>query len=116
MLSHYIFFLVFIRILSIIKYMTPSTNFGTLPKAYEWLFFSCQNQTIDVQRLVNIAMRQGNISSLKRIGWALEQAGAPLQVVQKIKNLLPEQSSRVTLSPKNRKGDFNKFWGVVENV
>ena len=92
------------------------SNFGTLPKAYEWLIFSYQNKKIDIQRFVDLAVRQGNISSLKRIGWALEQAGAPIRSVQKIKNVLPERSSRVALSPKNRRGNLNKFWMVAENV
>lgn len=91
-------------------------RFGTLPKAYNWIFYALKYKKIDSKRLVNITVKYGNTMTQKRIGWLLDKLKIPKKLTNQIQKKIPQTKFLVPLNPKNNRGSINKRWNVIENV
>ena len=70
---------------------------------------------LNVERLVSHARRYGKIAVAKRVGFALEQAGAPPPIVEPLASL-PMKGYRPLDPTRLRTGERNARWGLLENV
>ena len=91
-------------------------KFGTLPKAYDWIFYSLKYKKIDPKKLVNTTIKYGNTMTQKRIGWLLDELKLSKRMTNQIQRKIPQTKFLVPLDPKNNKGPINQKWNVIENV
>ncbi len=89
---------------------------GGLKVAFEILKEQIKDTRVDVEKLVKYALKFPSVSTRKRIGYVLEQAGLKDRELKPLLNGI-KRSSLVTLYPsKSRKGKINKKWMVIENA
>ena len=89
---------------------------GGLKGAFDILKEQAKDREINVSKLIKYAVGFPNVSSRKRIGFVLEQAGLSDKMLQSLLKSV-EKTSLVTLYPsKSRKGKINRKWMVIENV
>jgi len=89
---------------------------GDLGKAFVILKEQITRGESNVIKLVKYAAKFPSISTRKRIGFALEQAGIKDESLEPLMKIV-EKTSLVTLYPsKSRKGKINNKWKVIENV
>jgi predicted transcriptional regulator of viral defense system len=89
---------------------------GGLKVAFEILKEQIKDTRVDVEKLVKYALKFPSVSTRKRIGYVLEQAGLKDQELKSLLNGI-KRSSLITLYPsKSRKGKINKKWMVIENA
>lgn len=67
-------------------------KYGTLPKAYDWIAKSLKNKKINVEKLVNVAIRYGNTMSQKRIGWVLDKLKTPKRITNPLQKKYLKQN------------------------
>lgn len=89
---------------------------GGLRRAFDILKEQAKGREIDVSKLIKYAVGFPNISSRKRIGFALEEADFSDKMLESLLKSV-KKTSLVTLQPsKSRKGKINRKWMVIENV
>lgn len=89
---------------------------GGLKVAFEILKEQVKDKRIDVEKLVKYALEFSSVSTRKRIGYALEQAGLKDRELRSLLSRI-KRTSFITLYPsKSRKGKMNKKRMVIENA
>jgi len=89
---------------------------GGLKKAFVILQEQVKSRQIDINKLIKYTVKFPNVSTKKRIGFALEQAGLRDKTLQPLLKKV-RKTSLVTLYPsKSRKGKINRKWMVIENA
>lgn len=89
---------------------------GGLKRAFEILQEQVKNRQIDINKLIKYAVKFPNVSTKKRIGFALKQAGLKDRTLEPLLKRV-RKTSFVTLYPsKSRKGKINRKWMVIENA
>ena len=89
---------------------------GGLKRAFDILKEQAKDREIGVSKLIKYAVGFPNVSSRKRIGFALEQAGLSDKMLESLLKSV-KKTSLVTLYPsKSRKGKINRKWMVIENA
>jgi predicted transcriptional regulator of viral defense system len=89
---------------------------GGLKKAFEILREQIKDKEVNVVKLIKYTVKFPNVSTRKRIGFALEWAGLN---EKELKPLLKsvKKTSFIPLYPsKSRKGKINRKWMVIENA
>ena len=91
------------------------TRFDTLPRAYDWIAAECRTDGFAAD-FVETAIRYGNQVTLRRIGAALERAGAADNLVRRVeRKITPSSAYTPWLPAGNRGGTTSKRWGIVFN-
>jgi predicted transcriptional regulator of viral defense system len=72
-------------------------------------------QQLDVKRLVAHAQRYGKAAAARRVGYALEHAGAAPRLAEPLR-AVPMQGSRPLDPTRPPKGERNRRWGLIENL
>ena len=89
---------------------------GGLKRVFEILNEQVKDRRVAVVRLIKYAIKFSNVSTRKRIGFALEQAGLSEKTLEPLFKSV-RKTSLVTLYPsKSRKGKINRKWLVIENA
>jgi len=70
---------------------------------------------LDLEKLAQYALRYGKVSVAKRVGWAIERAGAPRRVTAPLAKL-PMDGMRLLDPTRPRGGKFDERWMVQENL
>jgi predicted transcriptional regulator of viral defense system len=89
---------------------------GGLKVAFEILKEQVKDKRIDVEKLVKYALEFPSVSTRKRIGYALEQAGIKDRELKPLLNDIKRTSLVTLYASKSRKGKINKKWMVIENA
>jgi len=89
---------------------------GGLKKAFEILKEQIEAKRIDIAKFIRYTLKFPNITTRKRIGFTLEQAGLSDKTLEPLLKSV-KKTSLVTLYPsKSRKGRINKKWMLIENA
>ncbi len=89
------------------------SRFDTLPRAYNWITAECRTDGFAAD-FVEVAIRFGNQVTLRRIGAALERAGAAENLVRRIeRKLTPFAAYTPWLGTEGGRGTTSKRWGIV---
>lgn len=72
-------------------------------------------QQLDLKRLVAHAQRYRKAAVARRVGYALEQVGAPAEVFEPLQ-ALPMQGTRPLDPTRPAKGERNRRWGLIDNL
>ena len=92
------------------------SRFNGIPRVFEWIRQELKKDSVNATALARVAVRFGNQSTLRRLGWVLEQAKASPVAIRIIKQALRGSNSPVSMVPsKSRKGPIVKAWGVIDN-
>jgi len=95
---------------TLVDLIYASQPVGGLKKAFEIFKEQVKGRKIDTGKLIRYALKFPNITTRKRIGFALEQAGLNDKELQPLLKSI-KKTSFVTLFPsKSRKGKINKKW------
>lgn len=70
---------------------------------------------LDLHRLIDYAVRYGKATVGKRLGWALEQAGAPANILAPLEHM-PVAGFCILDPTRPRRGPCNKRWKIQENL
>jgi predicted transcriptional regulator of viral defense system len=89
---------------------------GGLKKTFEILNEQVKDKKVDVVRLIKYAVKFPNISTRKRIGFALEQVSLDEKELKPLLKSI-KTTSLVPLFPSSsRRGKINRKWMVIENA
>jgi len=92
------------------------SRFNGIPRGLSWIRQELQKGSVRADELARIAVRFGNQSTLRRLGWTLERAGTLPAALKIIKKALNKSNSLIPLVPlKQGKGPTDKTWGVINN-
>lgn len=89
---------------------------GGLNKAFEILQEQVKSGKIDIKKFIGYALKFPSLSTLKRIGFSLEQSGIPDRQLSPLFKRA-KKTSLINLYPaESRKGKVNKKWMIIESV
>jgi len=93
------------------------SRFNTLPRAFDWIRREFrQSPGALAAELVDVTLRYGNQGTVRRIGWVLDDAGAPQKLLRKIERALHQTSTFIPLIPtRPKRGKTTKRWMLVIN-
>jgi predicted transcriptional regulator of viral defense system len=93
------------------------SRFNTLPRAYDWIRREIQQSPGALAaELVDVTLRYGNQGTMRRIGWVLDDAGAPQKLLRKIERGLHQTSTFIPLIPtRPKRGTTTERWMLVIN-
>ena len=91
-------------------------RFNSLPCGYGWILKEIEAQRVDVADLVRLALRYGDIGTMRRIGALLQREGTPERLLRKLERSLTKTSSPIPWIPvRAKRGVVDRRWGVVWN-
>lgn len=105
--------LIYDRERSLLDCFATPRHFGGLSEALGIL--EEHSGDLDLDKLTQYALRYGNASVAKRVGWALDRAGAPRRVTAPLAKL-PMDGMRLLDPTRPRGGKFDERWMVQENL
>ena len=92
------------------------SRFNSLPRAYEWIRNDLLQKRVDVEELVTITLRFGNMGTIRRMGTLLEREGVGELLLRRLEQALTKTRSMIPWIPgQPKRGKFNRRWGVVLN-
>ncbi len=92
------------------------SRFNGIPRVFEWIRQELKKGSMSAAGLARVAVRFGNQSTLRRLGWVLQRAKASPVALKIIKQALRVSNSPISMVPsKSRKGPIVKAWGVIDN-
>ena len=92
------------------------SRFNGLPRAYAWIRNELMVDRIDVEQLIRITLRYGNVSTIRRIGALLEREVVDEALLLRLEKVLRPTSALIPWIPTQQKrGTVNRRWGVVYN-
>ncbi len=90
-------------------------RFGTLPNAYQWIRVRLGEKE-KMAEFVEICLKLGNVSTLRRIGFFLDQVNFSSVVVARFKRKLKKTTSYIPLDPtRPNRGKTYRDWGIIDN-
>ena len=92
------------------------SRFDSLPRAYDWIRRELAEDGEAAARIVKVALRFGNLSTLRRLGKLLEVEGAEESLLSKIERRITSSSASIAWVPTNpKRGSVDRRWGVICN-
>lgn len=91
-------------------------RFGTLPRAYEWIRQDLATKKVAAAELVRLALRYGDVGTIRRIGAVLEREGVDAKQLKPLSAKLRSAINPLPMVPgRPRGGTVDAKWGVVWN-
>ena len=91
-------------------------RYNTLPRAYKWITEENNKDHKLIDDLIEMAVKYGNRSSVRRIGYLLESACANTTKLARLKRKKGSSKSFIPWIPgKSSKGAVNRDWGLIIN-
>lgn len=92
------------------------SRFNSLPRAYGWIRNDLRQKRVDVEELVTVTLRFGNMGTIRRMGALLEREGVDDSLLKRLEQALKQTRSMIPWIPNRpKRGKFNRRWGVVLN-
>ena len=93
------------------------SRFGSLPRAYAWVRGDLASGRVSAGELARMTLRYGDIGTVRRMGFLLEQSGADERVLKRLAHALRPSESFIPWAPdRPKRGALVRRWGVVANV
>ncbi|MHB8902506.1 MAG: type IV toxin-antitoxin system AbiEi family antitoxin domain-containing protein [Thermoguttaceae bacterium] len=104
------------RVRSLVDAVYDWSRFDSLPRGYNWIRAELNRDSNLAERIVRIALRYGNMSTLRRIGTLLELEGVAERLLQKLSRSLTPSSALIPWVPNlPKRGTVDRRWGVIVN-
>ena len=92
------------------------SRYNTIPKAYKWITNCIDEDKRFAGEFVNIAIKFGNMGTLRRLGYLLSNCNVEVKLLKKLKKFIRKSKSLIPWIPtKPAKGTINKDWGLIIN-
>jgi predicted transcriptional regulator of viral defense system len=93
------------------------SRFSSLPRAFDWIRREIEEARVAPAELAEATVRFGDKGTRRRIGFELEQIGAPEAVLRRILRGLPPTTGPIPWNPTGpKRGPVNQRWGVIVNM
>ena len=104
------------RLRSLVDAVHDWSRFNTLPQAYDWIRAELASNPEAAKELVRIALRYGNVSTLRRLGKLLETQGTAEPLLRRLQRKLAPSRALIPWVPTlPKRGTVDRRWGVVIN-
>ena len=92
------------------------SRFDSLPRAYDWIRQELAENGETAARIVKVALRFGNLSTLRRLGKLLEMEGVEEALLAKVERRVTASSSLIAWIPTYpKRGSIDRRWGILCN-
>jgi len=92
------------------------SRFNSLPRGYQWIRRDLAAKRVTAAELVTLALRYGDIGTIRRMGALLEQEGVAGSLLNKLERALPPSTGLIPWIPTApKRGTVKRRWGVVLN-
>jgi predicted transcriptional regulator of viral defense system len=93
------------------------SRFNTLPRAYGWISVELEQKRVTAAQLVQLTLRYGDVSTIRRIGVLLEKTGVSSMLLRKLDKALTASKGLIPWVPTlPNRGQIDRRWGVVVNA
>lgn len=104
------------RVRALVDAVYDWSRFNGLPRGYDWIRRELKAGRVSAKKLVECALRFGDVSTLRRIGAVLEREGVEAKLVRKLETRLGGTSATIPLVPSQpKRGSVDRRWGLVWN-
>ncbi len=104
------------RIRSLVDAVYDWSRFDSLPRGYDWIRAELAREPKAASEIVRVALRYGNVSTLRRLGKLLELEGVAESLLRKLEDKLTPSSALIPWAPTlPKRGTVDRRWGVVIN-
>jgi predicted transcriptional regulator of viral defense system len=104
------------RVRTLVDAVYDWSRFNSLPRAYDWIRGELAANRVGVAELVAVALRYGDMGTIRRMGALLEYEGVDDALMGKLERALKPTTSLIPWIPtKPKRGKINRRWGVVLN-
>lgn len=104
------------RVRSLMDAVYDWSRFNTLPRACRWIETELRKDDKLTADLIDVTLRYGNQSTLRRIGKLLETNGTHAVLLRKIEKALRPSSGLIPWIPTApKRGTIDRRWGVISN-
>ncbi|TVS20236.1 MAG: hypothetical protein EA424_04980 [Planctomycetaceae bacterium] len=104
------------RVRSLVDAVYDWSRFNSLPRGYDWIRAELGQDPAIASEIARVAMRYGNVSTLRRLGRLLEREGAAPAVLRSLESRLSPSSALIPWVPTlPKRGTVDRRWGVVVN-
>ncbi len=91
-------------------------RFDTLPRAFGWIRAELRAGRVEAGDLARLAVRYGDVGTIRRIGALLERLRQPLAVLAPLDRALKPSASLIPWVPtRPKRGSADRRWGIVWN-
>ena len=104
------------RVRTLVDAVYDWSRFNSLPRAFGWVRAELDAGRVVAAELVRIALRYGDVGTIRRMGALLDRAGVAAALLRKLERALEPSSSLIAWNPvRPKRGTLDRRWGVVWN-
>jgi predicted transcriptional regulator of viral defense system len=104
------------RVRTLVDAVCDWSRFDSLPRGFGWIRREVAAGRVSAADLTDTTLRFGDLATVRRIGFLLENQGVGEALLQKLRAALPTSSGLIPWNPAApRRGRGNRRWGVVDN-
>jgi predicted transcriptional regulator of viral defense system len=104
------------RVRSLVDGVYDWSRFNSLPRGYDWIRADLARDSRVAEEIVRVALRCGNVSTLRRLGRLLELEGVAEPLLRKLARKLTPSSALIPWVPSlPKRGTVDRRWGVLVN-
>ena len=104
------------RVRTLVDAVYDWSRFNGLPRAYGWIREELAGKRVRAAELVRVALRYGDVGTIRRIGAFLDRARAPSRLLREMERALKPTTSLIPWIPRRpKRGTVDRRWGVVWN-
>lgn len=92
------------------------SRFEGIPRGYAWIRKEIASKRIKISALIRCLLSYGDVGTMRRTGYLLEQLKVQEKYVRQIEKRLKPTVSKIAWIPNRpKKGKYIKRWGIVDN-
>ncbi len=104
------------RVRTLVDAVYDWSRFNSLPRAFGWIRTELAAGRVAAGEIVRVALRYGDVSTIRRIGALLDRDGVGAVLLRKLQRALKPTTSLIPWIPaRPKRGTVDRRWGVVWN-
>lgn len=104
------------RVRSLVDAVYDWSRFNSLPRGYDWIRADLAGDPGVAEEIVRVALRYGNVSTMRRLGKLLELEAVAEPLLRKLARRLKPSSALIPWVPSlPKRGTVDRRWGVLVN-
>ncbi|TAH38048.1 MAG: hypothetical protein EYC70_05335 [Planctomycetota bacterium] len=104
------------RVRTLVDAVYDWSRFNSLPRAFGWIRADLAARRVRPAELVRVALRYGDVGTLRRLGALLEREGVSAAQLRRLRSALRPTTGLIPWDPtRPKRGTLDRRWGVVWN-